>query len=62
LVYHIEGSATRERLVGTSETLCYEFTVRQSGTNMYHSHFDEMTQQALGLVGMFVIRRKRFAA
>ena len=22
---------------------------------MYHSHFDEMTQMALGLVGMFVV-------
>lgn len=25
LVYHIQGSATRERLVGTSETLHYDF-------------------------------------
>jgi hypothetical protein len=25
LVYHVEGSATREKLVGTSETLHYDF-------------------------------------
>jgi FtsP/CotA-like multicopper oxidase with cupredoxin domain len=37
------------------ETILYEFTARQHGTMMYHSHFDEMTQQAMGLVGMFVI-------
>ena len=36
-------------------TFKYEFTLRQSGTYMYHSHFDEMTQQAMGLMGMFVI-------
>jgi hypothetical protein len=26
---------------------------------MYHSHFDEMTQMALGLVGMFVVHPRR---
>ncbi len=26
---------------------------------MYHSHFDEMTQIALGAVGMFVVHPKR---
>ena len=48
-------SGMNQRPAEPGETLCYEFTVRQSGTNMYHSHFDEMTQQALGLVGMFII-------
>ena len=48
-------SGMNQRPAEPGETLRYEFTVRQSGTNMYHSHFDEMTQQALGLVGMFVI-------
>ncbi len=30
------------------ETFKYEFTLRQHGTFMYHSHHDEMTQMALG--------------
>ncbi len=37
----------------------YEFTLRQHGTYMYHSHHDEMTQMALGLMGMFVIHPRR---
>nr|WP_291261996.1 copper oxidase [Gemmatimonas sp.] len=41
--------------IATGETFRYEFTLRQHGTYMYHSHRDEMTQQALGMMGMFVI-------
>lgn len=37
------------------ETFAYEFTLRQHGTHMYHPHADEMTQMALGMMGMFVI-------
>ena len=37
------------------ETFAYEFDLRQHGTQMYHPHADEMTQLALGLMGMFVI-------
>ena len=37
------------------ETFKYEFTVWQHGTFMYHSHHDEMTQMALGMLGMFVV-------
>ena len=37
------------------ETFRYEFTLRQSGTYMYHSHFDEMVQMGLGTIGMFVV-------
>lgn len=37
------------------ETYRYEFTLRQHGTQMYHPHFDEMTQMALGLMGLFII-------
>jgi FtsP/CotA-like multicopper oxidase with cupredoxin domain len=44
-----------QRPAEPGETIKYEFTIRQHGTNMYHSHFDEMTQQALGLVGMFIL-------
>ena len=37
------------------ETFVYEFTLRQHGTLMYHSHHDEMTQMGMGMVGMFII-------
>ncbi len=37
------------------ETFRYEFTLRQHGTHMYHSHHDEMTQMALGSMGLFII-------
>jgi FtsP/CotA-like multicopper oxidase with cupredoxin domain len=36
-------------------TFCYEFTVPDAGTFMYHPHFDEMTQQAMGMMGMLVV-------
>jgi FtsP/CotA-like multicopper oxidase with cupredoxin domain len=41
------------------ETFAYEFTLRQFGTFMYHPHFDEMTQMAMGMMGMFVIHPRR---
>jgi FtsP/CotA-like multicopper oxidase with cupredoxin domain len=41
------------------ETYAYEFTLRQSGTLMYHPHSDEMTQMALGMMGMFIIHPKK---
>jgi FtsP/CotA-like multicopper oxidase with cupredoxin domain len=37
------------------ETVKYEWTLRQHGTFMYHSHHDEMTQMGMGMIGMFVI-------
>jgi FtsP/CotA-like multicopper oxidase with cupredoxin domain len=37
------------------ETARYEWTVRQHGTFMFHSHHDEMTQMGMGLIGMLVI-------
>jgi FtsP/CotA-like multicopper oxidase with cupredoxin domain len=41
------------------ETFRYEFTLRQHGTFMYHPHFDEMTQIALGMTGLFVIHPRQ---
>ncbi|HVZ35471.1 MAG TPA: copper oxidase, partial [Polyangiaceae bacterium] len=41
------------------ETFKYEWTFRQHGTFMYHSHHDEMTQMALGLMGMLVVHPRR---
>ncbi len=43
-----------QKAIPPGATFKYEFTVRQHGTFMYHSHHDEMTQMALGLLGMVV--------
>ncbi len=40
------------------QTYAYEFTLRQHGTHMYHPHADEMTQMAVGMMGMFIIHPK----
>ncbi len=44
-----------QRAIAPGETFKYEFTLRQHGTLMYHSHHDEMTQMAMGMMGMFVV-------
>lgn len=44
------------------ETFRYEWTFRQHGTYMYHSHHDEMTQMAMGMIGMIVVHPRRPAA
>jgi len=41
------------------ETFVYEFTARYPGTYMYHPHFDEMTQIALGMTGMLIVHPRR---
>jgi FtsP/CotA-like multicopper oxidase with cupredoxin domain len=46
-------------LIGPGETFRYEWTLRQHGTYMFHSHHDEMTQMAMGLTGMFVVHPRR---
>ena len=48
-----------QKAIAPGETFKYEFTLRQSGTAMYHSHHDEMTQMALGMTGLFVIHPRR---
>ncbi len=40
------------------ETFAYEFTLKQHGTQMYHSHGDEMVQIGLGSMGFFIIHPK----
>ncbi|MBI2797466.1 MAG: multicopper oxidase domain-containing protein [Gemmatimonadetes bacterium] len=45
--------------IPVNATFKYEFTLRQHGTCMYHAHYDEMVQQGLGLMGMFVIHPRR---
>jgi FtsP/CotA-like multicopper oxidase with cupredoxin domain len=41
--------------IGPGETYVYEFTLNQTGTLMYHPHFDEMVQIAMGMQGLFII-------
>jgi FtsP/CotA-like multicopper oxidase with cupredoxin domain len=53
----IGGLTQRPILPG--ETYRYEFTLRQHGTYMYHSHHDEMTQMALGMLGLFIVHPLR---
>ncbi len=48
------GGLTQKH-IKPGETFKYEFNVHQHGTFMYHSHHDEMTQMAMGLMGLFVI-------
>lgn len=48
-----------QRPIAPGETFKYEFTLRQHGTYMYHPHHDEMTQMALGLMGMIVVHPRR---
>jgi FtsP/CotA-like multicopper oxidase with cupredoxin domain len=48
-----------QRPIEPGATYVYEFTLRHAGTFMYHSHFDEMVQIALGMVGMFVVHPRR---
>jgi hypothetical protein len=44
-----------QHLIQPDETYKYEFVLRQHGTFMYHPHHDEMTQMALGMMGLFLI-------
>jgi hypothetical protein len=52
-------SGLNQAPIPVNATFKYEFTLRQHGTLMYHSHYDEMVQQGLGLMGMFVIHPRR---
>lgn len=37
------------------ETFTYELTVKNTGSNMYHSHFNAQKQVPMGLLGAFVV-------
>lgn len=52
------GGLTQKAIL-PGETFKYEFTVWQHGTFMYHAHHDEMTQMALGLMGMIVVHPRQ---
>jgi manganese oxidase len=48
-----------QKPIDPGETFVYDFTVKYPGTFMYHPHFDEMTQIALGMAGMFIVHPRR---
>jgi manganese oxidase len=48
-----------QKPIPPGETFKYEFTLRQSGTLMYHAHHDEMTQIALGMTGFFIVHPRQ---
>lgn len=52
-------SGLNQRPIPPGETWVYEFDLRHPGTFMYHSHYDEMTQIALGMMGMFIVHPRR---
>ncbi len=41
--------------IAPGKTFRYDFSLTNPGTFMYHPHFDEMTQMALGMMGMFIV-------
>ena len=48
-------SGITQKPIPPGETFKYEWTLRQHGTYMFHSHYDTMTQEGMGLIGMLVI-------
>src|SRR6187431_2922881 len=44
--------------IGVGKTFMYEFVLQRSGTFMYHPHADEMTQMAMGMMGLFIVHPK----
>jgi FtsP/CotA-like multicopper oxidase with cupredoxin domain len=48
-----------QRAIPPGKTFRYEFTFTRPGTFMYHPHFDEMTQIALGMEGMIVVHPRQ---
>ena len=50
--------------IAPGKTYVYEFVARRAGTFMYHPHADEMTQMAMGMMGLWITHPKdpRFMA
>jgi len=47
-----------QKPIEPGKTFKYEFTFDRAGTFMYHPHLDEMTQIALGMIGVIVVHPK----
>jgi len=51
-------SGLTQPAIRPGKTFVYEFVLQRSGTFMYHPHADEMTQMAMGMMGMFIVHPK----
>jgi FtsP/CotA-like multicopper oxidase with cupredoxin domain len=51
-------SGLTQPAIQPGKTFVYEFEARRPGTFMYHPHADEMTQMAMGMMGMWITHPK----
>ena len=51
-------SGLTQRSIKPGQTFLYEFVARRPGSFMYHPHADEMTQMAMGMMGLWITHPK----
>jgi len=51
-------SGLTQRSIKPGQTFVYEFVARRPGSFMYHPHADEMTQMAMGIMGLWITHPK----
>ncbi len=51
-------SGLTQKSIKPGQTFLYEFVARRPGSFMYHPHADEMTQMAMGMMGMWITHPK----
>lgn len=51
-------SGVTQRPITPGDTIVYEFIFPDAGTFMYHSHYDAMTQEGMGLIGMIIVQER----
>ncbi|WP_408596403.1 multicopper oxidase family protein [Limnohabitans sp.] len=51
-------SGLTQRAIQPGQTFVYEFVARRPGSFMYHPHADEMTQMAMGMMGLWITHPK----
>ena len=53
------ASGITQPAIQPGETFKYEFIFPDAGTFMYHPHFDSMTQEGMGMVGMILVHERQ---
>jgi len=51
-------SGLTQKPIKPGQTFVYEFVARRPGSFMYHPHADEMTQMAMGMMGLWITHPK----
>jgi manganese oxidase len=51
-------SGLTQPAIQPGKTFVYEFVAKRAGTFMYHPHADEMTQMAMGMMGLWITHPK----